>query len=85
MAIETNTEVELSGAELKEIANPIIKLIGELQKGHNTHAVVLAALAAVGSCVRQSHMVLPLDAPLRDALPSLVWGYENAAARMQDS
>jgi hypothetical protein len=55
------------------------------QLGHPIDHVIAAAMYSIGGAVAQRGGVLDLDAPLRDALPSVVRGYLVAIRERQQS
>lgn len=89
MAAELRTRhlvIELSGAELRRLAQPMLDLMNAQQQEGTTIDMVLASAAyVVGWAIAQRGGILPLDKPLREALPPLVLGYEQFNSTKQQA
>ena len=70
---------EVSPSRLDAAANPIRVLLNQLMEdGFTIDEVIAAALYVAGGAMEQSGGVLLPDAPLRQALPPVLLGWEDS-------
>jgi hypothetical protein len=74
-----STKIGFTIERVEEIFQPIADAANKAQmEGYNIDEIIVATAYMLGSMIRQRGGLLYPDKPLRDALPPVVIGYENA-------
>jgi hypothetical protein len=83
MQLATQT-VEMTMDEMRAGATRVLNALNDCQKvdGYTIDQTLMSALMVIGSALKQRGLVLDLNAPLRQALPPLVMGYQGEINRM---
>lgn len=69
--------IAMDQQKLQGITEPLSKAINKAQqKGYTIDEVLVGLMVMLGSAIKQRGASLNTDAPLRDALPPIVHGYE---------
>jgi hypothetical protein len=72
---------EMSMGEIATAAKPLLELLNEMQteSGMTVNQVLMVLAATLGFTLHQRGALIDLDAPVRQAIPPIAWGYETAA------
>lgn len=76
-------KIEMSAQLIKEIGSLIADALNDVQskQGYSTDQMITTTMFMIGTWVSERGIILPLDTPLREALPPLVAGYEAVSKR----
>lgn len=70
--------IRIAGADVNRITDRLMELFGRLQnEGETVDTIITGALYACGVSIALRKAILRIDAPLREALPPVVAGYQT--------
>jgi hypothetical protein len=81
------TQVNLTAEDIDICSKKLVSAMNELQTehGYSVDEVLVAVAYTLGFGFAETGAVLPLDLPLREAMPPLVLGYAEACRQLRES